>query len=102
MKIKKIDDSPEPQAVDDIADRAADNQADRDGEKARSGAVQPENQPQHDPPGEQRKHQGIEAGLVEQAKTDAAVAGQHEIEKRRYADAVAGAASLAEKPEHRR
>src|SRR5438067_10638776 len=40
--------------------------------------------------------------MVEEAKADSRVAGQHEVEIREDGDAVERAAGLAEKPEHQR
>src|SRR5690349_25036126 len=104
MKIKKIDNRAEAQAVDDVADRAADDQADRDGEKDRTHPIKPDHQNEHDERGEHRedpKAEGGLTGLVEEPETDAAVAGQHKIEKPGHRNEVVGAARFSEIVEHR-
>src|SRR5271169_107214 len=101
VKIQKVDDGAEAQAVDDIAHRTPDDQPDRDSEEGTRSAAQPVDQDRDDCGGCKGKDQRIHSGAaVEQAKADAAIIGQSEIEERRQGLAVAEAA-LGEGGENR-
>src|SRR5882724_3873825 len=82
VKIEKIDDRAETNAVDDIADGAADDQPDRDREERALDAPQPKDQHCDDDSGQERKQQHVHpAGGVEEPEADAAIIGQNEVEE---------------------
>src|SRR6267142_2624486 len=74
VKIEKIDDCAEPNAIDDIANSAADDQADRDREERTLDTPQPQDQHGDDDSGQERKQQYVHpAGGVEEPEADAAI-----------------------------
>src|SRR6266446_8939244 len=82
VKIEKIDDRAETNAIDDIADRTADDQPDRDREERALNAPQPQDQHGDDDSGQERKQQRIHpAWGVEEPEADAAIIGQDEIKE---------------------
>src|SRR5437763_15956463 len=90
VKIEKVYNSTEAQPVDDVAHGTAGDQPDRDGEEGTRSAAQPVDQERDDNSGSKGKDQRIHSGAaVEQAKADAAIIGQGEIEERRHGLAVA-------------
>src|SRR6266851_2964953 len=102
MKIKKVYNRAKTQPVDNIACRAADDQADRDGKEGSADPLQPENQDDDDHSGGKREDQRTDAtGAVQDAKADAGIAGQHEIEKRGDRLLVPAASRFAEMQQQR-
>src|SRR5438105_3360115 len=82
VKIEKIDDGAETNAIDDVADRTADDQPDRDREERVLDPPEPQDQHGDDDSGQQRKQQHVDpAGSVEKPEADAAIIGQDEVEE---------------------
>src|SRR5438067_2430676 len=96
MKIKKINHRAKSHPIDNIAGCAADDEADRNSEKTAANPVQPDREDNDHGDGSARKQQRADPGAVENPKTDAAVAGQHQVEKRGQRLLMADAAALVE------
>src|SRR3984893_5845034 len=90
VKIEKIDDRAETNAIDDIANGAADGHPDRDREQRALDTPQPKDQHCNDNSGQERKQQHVHpAGGVEEPEADAAIKGQAEVEE--WRDRLVGA-----------
>src|SRR5258708_36556384 len=103
MKVEKVDDGAEPQAVDDIADGTADDQADGGGQQRARSAPQPDEQYCDDYGRKEREGDAVDRGIVvEQPEADPAIAHEHDVEEVGDAQKRAGRGQMAHEPQVRK
>src|SRR5215467_7700130 len=83
VEIEKVDDRAEANPIEDIAHSAADDKSDRNGKQRIRSATEPIDQDPDNDGRHDRKDQSVDPGAaIEQAKADAAIVGEDEIEER--------------------